>query len=246
MKTYLMVLACVCAVGLVLLLIPAVQHTAVRGDSWIQRVRRLADDTWRDMRARPAETRKDMAQLLRQFAALLDSGRSEGQAWADLRKTWQLRSPEHPLTGLCTQVAAAEAAGSGTAEGIRRWLAAEPAHQSSELGRLLSRLVGVCALSEQTGAPLSDLVEQLAISVDDAAELAAAVHTSTAGPKLTQLILMLLPLGGLVLGQVMGAAPVAMLFGGFLGLACLVSGALLLAAGGLWSHRMISRVMRRV
>lgn len=246
MKTYLMVVASVCAVGAVLLLIPTVQKSRVRGNSWAEQLRGMAKNAWAHIRARPAQTRKEVAQLLRQFAALLDSGRSEGQAWADLRGIWQRRAPGHPLTGLCAQVAAAEDGGSGTAEGIRRWLAAESANRDSELDRLLSRLLGVCALSEQTGAPLSDLVEQLAASVDDSAELAAAVHTATAGPKLTQLLLMLLPVGGLALGQVMGAAPVSMLFGGVFGVICLVVGGLLLGLGGLWSHWMIRGVMRHV
>lgn len=243
MSLFLTVLTFVSAAGLIVLLVPAPRAVGSSTRPTTGLLRRLLPLIRDRLRTRPAETRKDVAQLLRQFAALLDSGRSEAQAWADLQEIWHRRSPDHPLTRLCAQVAAAEAAGAGTAEGIRRSLGVEP-DQDSELSSLLARLVGVTALSEQTGAPLSELLEQLAASVDDSAELAAAVQTATAGPKLTQLILTLLPVGGLALGQVMGAEPVTMLFGGVFGLACLAAGLLFLGLGGLWSHRMIHAVMR--
>lgn len=243
MSLFLTLLSFVCAAGLVVLLVPAapMPATSLRPSAgFLQEQLRLARDR---IRARPAETRKELAELLRQFSALLDSGRGEAQAWADLRETWRRRSSDHRLTQLCTQVAAAETAGAGTAEGIRRWMGQEP-HQDPELAGVLCRLIGVTALSEQTGAPLSELVEQLAASVDESAELAAAVQTATAGPRLTQLILTLLPVGGLALGQIMGAEPLAMLFGGIVGLGCLVAGLLFLCAGRLWSHRMIRTVRR--
>ncbi|WP_120006740.1 type II secretion system F family protein [Nesterenkonia muleiensis] len=243
MSLFLGLLAFVCAAACVLLLVPALREATTslrRAVSFFSRLPLLVRER---VQARPAETRKEAAELLRQFAALLMSGRGEAQAWTDLRETWRRRAPDHQLTKLCAQVAAAEAAGAGTAEGLRRCLAAE-SDRDPELTRLLTRLVGVTRLSEQTGAPLSELVEQLASSVDDSAELAAAVQTATAGPKLTQLILSLLPVGGLALGQTMGADPLAMLFGGGLGLICLAVGLLFLGAGSLWSRRMIQSVMR--
>ncbi|NLS11004.1 hypothetical protein HGQ17_13565 [Nesterenkonia sp. MY13] len=198
------------------------------------------------LRPRTAQTRKHAAELLRQFSALLVSGRGEGQAWADLRNHWHRRDPEHPFTAICTQVAASEQAGTGTAHGLRRCLEADSTANDPELSRLVSRLLAVTALSEQTGAPLSGLVEQLAESLDDAAELAGAVETATAGPKLTQLILTLLPVGGVALGQIMGAQPLSLLLGGGLGLACLTGGMLCLLAGRAWSQRMIQAVNNHV
>lgn len=189
--------------------------------------------------------RKDAAELLRQFSALLQSGRGEGQAWTDLREQWRRRDPDHPLGQVCATVAASESAGAGAAQGLRRCLEHSP-HLDPQLARTLRRLLAVTALSEQTGAPLSQLVEQLADSMDDSAELSAAVHTAVAGPKLTQLILTLLPVGGVGLGQIMGADPLASLLGGGFGLACLVGGLCFLLLGRWWSERMIQTVMRHV
>lgn len=248
MSLVLMLITICCAVAAVLLVLPAQarrpgqQHRGAAALLVLGRALRTRAGQ------QPGQLRKETAELLRQFSALLASGRGEAQAWADLRETWRRRDPEHPLTAVCRHTAAAETSGAGTAEGLRRALSASElnAHRGPELRRLLQRLLAVTALSEQTGAPLSGLVEQLADSVDSSAELAAAVQTATAGPRLTQLLLTLLPVGGLGLGQLMGAQPVGALFGGGLGLACLVGGTLCLLAGRFWSSRMIRTVMRHV
>lgn len=212
------------------------------------------------IRDRPGDRRgalrRDAAVLLRQLSALLHSGRGEAQAWADLRDHWSRRSSGeagadgHPFAALCAQVAAGEQLGLGTAAGLRGHLreagrsrggVAEP-----EVRRLLEQLIGVTALSEQTGAPLSRLVEQLAAGMDEASELHAAVRTAAAGPKLTQLVLALLPLGGVGLGQLMGVSPLATLAGSPLGWLCLLGGVVLLTAGWWWSSRLIRGVMRHV
>lgn len=211
------------------------------------RTRFSAGDLMQRLRSRdtmkPAVLRQDSAALLRQFSALLQSGRGEGQAWADLWAHWRGRDPDHPLTLICSQAAAAEASGSGTAEGLRRAVRQTP---SAQLRRLVNRLIAVTALSEQTGAALSHLVEQLANAVDDSAQLAAAVETAVAGPKLTQLILTLLPAAGVALGHMMGAAPLQTLLGGGLGLLCLLGGIGFLLLGRFWSARMIASVVRHV
>lgn len=209
---------------------------------------------------RRAELRRDAAVLLRQFSALLQSGRGEAQAWADLRDHWRRRSPlsvraaperavqggEHPLAAICAQVAASEQLGQGTAAGLRRCVQEMSGRAESDVLRLLEQLIAVTALSEQTGAPLSRLVERLAAGLDESSELHAAVRTAAAGPKLTQLVLALLPLGGVGLGQLMGVSPLATLAGTPLGWLCLVVGAFLLATGWWWSSRLIQGVMRHV
>ncbi len=212
---------------------------------------------------RSGQLRREAAVLLRQFSALLQSGRGEGQAWADMRDHWRRRpaaaagmgsvppaeGEEHPFAVLCAQVAASEQLGRGSAAGLRRHLrqtqeGSGPAER--ELRRLVEQLIAVTALSEQTGAPLSRLVEQLAAGMDEASELHAAVQTAAAGPRLTQLVLALLPLGGVGLGQLMGVSPLAALAGSPLGWLCLLAGAVLLAAGWWWSSRLIRGVMRHV
>ncbi|GAA1820967.1 type II secretion system F family protein [Nesterenkonia flava] len=200
-----------------------------------------------------AQLRLQSATLLRQLSALLQSGRSEAQAWADLHQHWTEADAEHPLARICAHAVTAERTGLGTAEGLRRagnHLLAGPARRAGALnhrtGRevrsLLDRLRAAVALSEQTGAPMSQLLQQMAASADEADSLDAAVRTACAGPKVTQLILSLLPVGGIILGQLMGAAPVKALLEGGFGLLCLITGVLVLLLGRLWSRRMIQRV----
>lgn len=213
--------------------------------------------------AAPAGAKPEQAaQLLRQLASLLASGRGEAQAWADLRDHWARTDPDHPFVPVAAQIAAAERSGAGTAEGIRRCLADMGSSQQTprrgplgagregaaqqQIRRVLSRLLAVTRLSEQTGAPLSELIERLADSLDEAAKLRAAVQTAAAGPRLTQLILTLLPLGGVLLGQLMGANPLAALLGSAAGLGCLALGLLMLLAGRVWGQRMIHAVEARI
>lgn len=193
------------------------------------------------------ETRREATMLLRQFSALLQSGRGEGQAWSDLRDHWSRRRPGHPFGWACAQIAAAERAGAGVSAGMRSASSRLGGSvQEQETVRLLEQLTSIAALSEQTGAPLSRLVEQVAAAMDDAAELHAAVRTAAAGPRLTQLLLAVLPLGGLALGGTMGVDVLGVLFGSGLGLLTGGAGLLLLAAGHGWSSRMIASVMRHV
>lgn len=193
------------------------------------------------------EIRREATMLLRQFSALLQSGRGDGQAWGDLRDHWRRRRPEHPFVRVCTQIAAAEHMGLGASAGMRDVRAQLGGSvEERETVHLLDQLISITALSEQTGAPLSRLVEQVAAAMDDAAELHAAVRTAAAGPRLTQLILALLPLGGLALGQAMGVEVLRVLAGSGLGLFAGAIGLGLLAAGHWWSSRMITAVMRHV
>lgn len=186
---------------------------------------------------------KEAASLLRQFVALLQSGRGEAQAWAELHRHWSHSAAEHPFSDITQQVSGSLQAGVGSAEGLRR--CAEQA-TDPEIRGLLQRLMTAATLSSQTGAPLSKLVEQMAQSLEEAAQLRAAVETATAGPKLTQLILTLLPAGGILLGHLMGADPLQILLGGGLGMLCLVIGAVCLLLGRLWSHRLISSVLQEM
>lgn len=252
-----------CAVLAVVLLIPtpsADRHRAADGTPGtssrarpgiVRRVRsRLERRPGR--RSSGEVLRRDVAELLRQLAALLQSGRSPGQAWSDLRDHWGRLGESHPLAAVCADVARAEAAGDGAAVGLRRAgrrirgraaaLGLSPAGARA-LGEALGRLRGAVALSEETGAPLAELARRLAAAAEEDAELHAAIRTAVAGPQTTQLILVLLPLAGVGLGQVMGADALSLLLDGGVGTGCLVLGLALLAAGWWWGRGMIRAAM---
>lgn len=187
--------------------------------------------------------RRDAAVLLRQFAALVDSGRSEAQAWSDLHRHWQSRQHGHPFTEVCATVTAAEHSGLGASYGLSR--AAEQA-QDPQTMHLVQRLQAVTALSEHTGTALSRLVEQLAHGFDTASELASSVRTAVAGPRLTQNMLTVLPVGGMGLGYLMGASPLVTMMSHPVGWACMALGVMALLSGRVWSARMIRQVTRHV
>ncbi|MDS2171127.1 hypothetical protein Q7C18_00245 [Nesterenkonia sp. CL21] len=294
------------AAGTVLLLLPGAAAPEIVGEAagpmpgQIRRVRGLLDGVRGRLtgRARGADVIRESATLLRQLAALLQSGRGPGRVWDDLARRWAMADRgsssgpaagvatrgAHPLAQVCARAAAADRMGRGAADGLERFAgelqarlthgraagagSARGSHSSGprrwgraggrrgpvrswvtgsrrEDQRLLDvvgRLAGLLRLSEETGAPLSRLVEELAATLDDDGEAAAAIASAAAGPRLTQRVLAGLPLGGVLVGQLIGADAVAVLLGSALGAACLVAGAVLMVLGMLWSRRMIQAV----
>lgn len=266
---------------------------------------------WRSgPRGEVSDLRGSAGSLLHQYAALLQSGRSQAQAWVDLSVHWRSREDSQLLAQVCERAASAEQAGLGAVVGLRRSLAevaaacrpaagplgrnrlvtvareaAHPAVGASPalapaasvtsgarvtpgadahlgigigigpgpgpglsvgaaavLTEVLQGLISIHALSQSTGAPLSRLCRKAADSLEDSAALDAAVRTAAAGPRLTQFILAALPLGGLGMGALMGAQPLAVLFGSTLGWGCLLFGLGCLLLGWRWSARMIRAV----
>lgn len=247
--------------------------------------------TWRSRTGGDVgDLRGNAGSLLHQYAALLQSGRSQAQAWTDLSAHWRSREDSHPLAQICERAASAEQAGLGAVVALRRSLAsftagdrsrAGPfsrditttrngtgadlpaatlprtgAHPSTGVGtgprlspaativliEVLQRLISIHALSQSTGAPLSRLCRKAADSLEDSAALDGAVRTAAAGPRMTQLILAALPVGGLAMGALMGAQPLAVLLGSPPGWGCLVAGLGCMVFGWRWSTRLIRAV----
>jgi tight adherence protein B len=100
------------------------------------------------------------------------------------------------------------------------------------------------AMTERHGAPLVDVLDTVARALRDGARTQAAVEVAMAGPRATATLLGVLPLGGLVLGELVGVHPVAVLLVtsagrgvGCAGLACTV-------AGRVWMRRLVTGVTR--
>lgn len=230
----------------------------LRGWAWLRGLpRRWRTSGGGDLK----DLRGSAGSLLHQYAALLQSGRSQAQAWADLSAHWRSREDSHPLAQICERASSAEHCGLGAVVGLRRSLdsfteghrpGAGPgprvtpvrvsANATVVLTEVLQRLITIHALSQSTGAPLSRLCRKAAESLEDSAALDAAVRTAAAGPRLTQLILAALPLGGLAMGALMGAQPLVVLFGSSLGWGCLTAGLGCMFLGWRWSTRLIRSV----
>ena len=87
------------------------------------------------------------------------------------------------------------------------------------------------ALSTLMGAAQRDIAERQRFS--------ERMHAALAGARATSAILALLPVFGVVLGELVGADPVGFLLGGGLGGWLLVIGVALICAGLLWSDRIV-------
>jgi tight adherence protein B len=105
-------------------------------------------------------------------------------------------------------------------------------------------LAAAWELSEQTGAPLADVMDRLAVGLRQEAEVAAEVEAALAAPRATSRLLAGLPLVGVALGELIGARPVAVLVGTPLGRLCALGGLVLAGAGQLWTRALVRRVDR--
>ncbi|GAA0793685.1 type II secretion system F family protein [Spirilliplanes yamanashiensis] len=93
-------------------------------------------------------------------------------------------------------------------------------------------------LAEQTGAPAADLVERIEADARAADRARATAAAQGAGAQATAVLLAALPLGGIVLGYLIGADPLAVLLHTPIGAACALGALGLQTAGLAWSDRL--------
>ena len=176
--------------------------------------------------------------------------------WAQRRRVLTERHQVQALAALAAELrvgqspgqALVQAAGSPSA-----WPAAQRAAESGgDVSGALQRDANGCGplvslavcwqASLRHGAGLADAVDRLAVSARASMEVRAALAAELAGPRATARVLMLLPVIGVMLGVVMGAEPLAWLFGTGPGWICLVGGVSLTALGFWWTSRISARV----
>jgi tight adherence protein B len=97
-------------------------------------------------------------------------------------------------------------------------------------------------LAERTGAPLADAFDGVATTLREQQALADDIAAALAGPRATVRLLTVLPLGGVLLGELIGARPLHVLLGTGVGRWCAVLGAALLLLGRWWMTRMVRAV----
>ncbi|GLZ52912.1 type II secretion system F family protein [Actinomycetospora sp. NBRC 106378] len=120
------------------------------------------------------------------------------------------------------------------------------AHADTEplVGGHVRRLADAWALADRHGIGLAGLAEAVAEDLRARARFEGRLGAQLAGPRTTAGVLAVLPVVGLLLGQLLGARPWAVLTGTALGQGLLVVGAVLVAAGLEWSARLTARVVR--
>lgn len=111
---------------------------------------------------------------------------------------------------------------------------------SAELPRSWAGVAWCCSMSATTGAPLAPLLEQLARDCGARADAIRAKIAGQASAKSTRRILAWLPLGGIVLAQLLGADPLGVLLTTMPGRICAMLGGGMWLAALLWSRRILN------
>ncbi|GAA2791611.1 type II secretion system F family protein [Saccharopolyspora taberi] len=112
------------------------------------------------------------------------------------------------------------------------------AHDSAALREPLGRMARAWALAERHGVALADLLEAVRRDLEHRGAFVRDLEAKMAGPRATAAMLAGLPALGLLLGQAVGAAPLAFLTGHLAGQVLLATGVALLCAGMLWTLRL--------
>ncbi len=111
-----------------------------------------------------------------------------------------------------------------------------------ELPAMLRHVYWAQQLAEATGIAHAELLEALASHAQARAAAIRSQVTGIAAAQTTRRILALLPLGGLLMAQLLGADSVGTLFITTAGHVCLFAGCLLWAASLIWSRHLIRKM----
>ncbi|KAA8970462.1 type II secretion system F family protein [Mycobacterium sp.] len=136
----------------------------------------------------------------------------------------------------CRAVAARARLGADVAAGLRG------AAERSALPAQWRRLAVCWQLAGDHGLAMSTLMRAAQHDIAERQRFAAQVTSAMAGARATATILASLPAVMLVLGQLIGAQPVAFLLAGHAGGWLLVTGVTLVCAGLLWADHLTERV----
>jgi tight adherence protein B len=141
-----------------------------------------------------------------------------------------------PVGAALSTAAARAGMGAGVAEGLRG------AGMHAPLRSDFDRLALGWQLAVDHGLPVSALLRAAQADIVERQRFSSRVRASMAGARATAAILAGLPLLGLALGELVGAAPLAFLCGGGIGGWFLVAGTVLVCCGLLWADHITERV----
>jgi tight adherence protein B len=141
------------------------------------------------------------------------------------------------VAGACRAVAARARLGADVAAGLRG------IGETSVLQAHWERLAVCWQLAADHGLAMSALVQAAQRDIAERQRFSDQVRSAMAGARATAAILASLPLFSVVMGQLIGARPMAFLLGGQLGGCLLVVGLTLVCGGLLWSDRITDQAM---
>ncbi|WP_173922332.1 type II secretion system F family protein [Agromyces sp. Marseille-P2726] len=195
-------------------------------------------------RADPAAGVDTVAAVAERVAALLSAGVPAPSAWSHVRERRAGTATDLPATLDAEHAvldAAADAAGRGdsVSGAIAAALRNQPAASSE-----WSVLGAAWSVAVASGAPLAASLLTFAAALRDEAQLRREVRSALAGPLASARLVTALPLIAVAFGVLLGFDTLGVLFGGPVGIACVVVGAALLWAGRSWSMRLARRASR--
>jgi tight adherence protein B len=141
-----------------------------------------------------------------------------------------------PVADSCRAVAARARLGADVAAGLRS------VAKTSALPAQWNRLAVCWQLACEHGLAMSTLMHAAQRDIVERKRFSGRVMAAMAGARATAAILASLPVLSVLLGQVIGAHPVAFLLGGHAGGWLLVVGAALVCGGLMWSDRITDRL----
>ena len=142
-----------------------------------------------------------------------------------------------PVAGACRSVAARARLGGDVAAGLRG------VGETSVLQAHWERLAVCWQLAADHGLAMSALMHAAQRDIAERQRFSGQVRSAMAGARATSAILASLPVLSVVMGQLIGARPMAFLLGGRLGGCLLVVGLTLVCGGLLWSDRITDQAM---
>ncbi|MFD2675505.1 type II secretion system F family protein [Gulosibacter bifidus] len=106
-------------------------------------------------------------------------------------------------------------------------------------------LGAVWLLANRTGAPLGQVLRQMAAGFRDLGQSARDVQVALAGPASASRIVLALPVLGLLLGAALGFDTLSIFTSSLLGGALFMAGMLLIVAGWWWNRSLVRRATNR-
>lgn len=186
--------------------------------------------------SRQSAERREIADLLTALAAVtaeLSIGAPPASAFACAAD--EFAEHDTAVGATMRQIAGRAALGGGPSIGTRIG--------RSSIANEWHRIGVAWEIAHRYGVPIRDLLESVRSDVSVRRSFAARTDAGLAGPRATAAVLALLPLLGIVLGQAVGARPLAVLCGGGIGGILLTVGTGLGATGLWWSLRIADHVV---
>lgn len=179
----------------------------------------------------------DLLGLLEAIAPALEAGIAPAAALQGAAEARSGSGHLDPLAALASDLAAAAAEGAALGP---LWRTAAGEAGSAEL--LL--LAQAWSLTEDLGVPLAQAVRTTARLLEARIGHEQRLSSAVAGANATVKVLTVLPIGGPLLGLVLGIAPAELYLGSALTQGSLVLGLCLSGIGRWWVHRMVRSVAR--